>query len=93
VFQEVLRNILGPGGSGLQHAVLYRKAEGVPGGAEEHTGPEREDVTGEWRKVHSEELHDLYCSPSDEVREEVMGGVCGMHTEEKKLEQCFCRKI
>jgi hypothetical protein len=23
----------------------------------------------------------------------VMGGVCGMHTEEKKLEQCFCRKI
>jgi hypothetical protein len=23
-------------------------------------GPKREDVTGEWRKLHSEELHNLY---------------------------------
>jgi hypothetical protein len=27
-------------------------------------GPKRDDVTGEWRKLHNEELHDLYCSPS-----------------------------
>jgi hypothetical protein len=27
-------------------------------------GPKRDQVTGEWRKLHSEELHDLYCSPS-----------------------------
>jgi hypothetical protein len=27
-------------------------------------GPKRDEVTGEWRKLHNEELHDLYCSPS-----------------------------
>ena len=24
--------------------------------------PKRDEVTGEWRKLHSEELNDLYCS-------------------------------
>ena len=27
-------------------------------------GRRREDVTGEWRRLHNEELNDLYCSPS-----------------------------
>ena len=27
-------------------------------------GPKRNEVTGEWRKLHNEELNDLYCSPS-----------------------------
>jgi hypothetical protein len=27
-------------------------------------GPKRDEVTGEWRKPHNEELHDLYSSPS-----------------------------
>jgi hypothetical protein len=27
-------------------------------------GPKIDEVTAEWRKLHNEELHDLYCSPS-----------------------------
>jgi hypothetical protein len=27
-------------------------------------GPKRDEVTGEWRKLHNEELHDLYSSLS-----------------------------
>jgi hypothetical protein len=27
-------------------------------------GPKRDEVTGEWRKLHNEELHYLYSSPS-----------------------------
>jgi hypothetical protein len=42
-------------------------------------GPKRDEVTGEWRKLHSEELHNLthhqiLLSRSDEV-----GSTCGMH--------------
>jgi hypothetical protein len=27
-------------------------------------GPKRDEVTGEWRKFHNEELHNLYSSPN-----------------------------
>jgi hypothetical protein len=27
-------------------------------------GAKRGEVTGEWRKLHNEELHDLYSSPT-----------------------------
>jgi hypothetical protein len=27
-------------------------------------GPKRDEVTGEWRKLHNEELHILYSSPN-----------------------------
>ena len=28
------------------------------------SGPEREEVTGQWRKVHNEDLYDLYWAPN-----------------------------
>jgi hypothetical protein len=27
-------------------------------------GPKRDEVTGEWRKLHNEKIRDLYSSPS-----------------------------
>jgi len=27
-------------------------------------GPRRDEVTGEWRRLHNEELNDLYCAPN-----------------------------
>jgi hypothetical protein len=27
-------------------------------------GPNRDEVTGEWTKIHNEELNDLYTSPN-----------------------------
>jgi hypothetical protein len=27
-------------------------------------GTKRDEVTGEWRRLHSEEFHNLYCSPN-----------------------------
>jgi hypothetical protein len=27
-------------------------------------GPKRDEVTGGWKKLHTEEIHNLYCSPS-----------------------------
>ena len=27
-------------------------------------GPRRDEVTGDWRRLHKEELNDLYCSPN-----------------------------
>jgi hypothetical protein len=30
-------------------------------------GPKRDEVTGVWRKLHNEELHDLYYSPNVQV--------------------------
>jgi hypothetical protein len=51
-------------------------------------GPKRDEVTGEWRKLHSEELHNLYSSP-DIIRQfksrrmRWTGHVAGMGEERK----------
>jgi hypothetical protein len=38
--------------------------------------PKRDEVTGEWRKLHNEELHDLYSSGSIIIKIEVRGMKC-----------------
>jgi hypothetical protein len=44
-------------------------------------GPNRDRVTGKWRKLHNEGLHNLYSSPSiiriKDVEVGVVGGTCG----------------
>jgi hypothetical protein len=27
-------------------------------------GPKRQEITGDWRKIHTEEVHSLYSSPN-----------------------------
>jgi hypothetical protein len=50
-------------------------------------GAERAIVTGGWRKLHNEELDNLYTSPgiiSDQIKEDEMGGACGVHGRDEK---------
>jgi hypothetical protein len=28
------------------------------------SGPKRDEVTGDWRKLHNEELHNMYSTPN-----------------------------
>ena len=46
-------------------------------------GPKRDEVTGEWRKLHHEELRDLYSLPSIvrvvKIEKNEVGGACGAH--------------
>jgi hypothetical protein len=42
-------------------------------------GRKRDEATGGWKKLHNEELHGLYSSPSKESKEDEMGGACGVH--------------
>jgi hypothetical protein len=46
-------------------------------------GPKRDEVTGGWRKLHNEELHNLYSSPSInrtiKSRRMKMGRTCSMN--------------
>jgi hypothetical protein len=41
-------------------------------------GPKRGEVAGDWRRLHNEELHNLYYS-GDQIKEDEMGGTCSMH--------------
>ena len=44
-------------------------------------GPRGDEMTGEWRKLHNEELNDLYSSycSGDKIEKNEMGGACGMY--------------
>ena len=51
-------------------------------------GPKREELTTEWRKLHNEELNDLYCSPKIvreiKVEKNEMGGSCSAYGGEER---------
>jgi hypothetical protein len=46
-------------------------------------GPKKEDVSERWRRLHNEELHNLYPSPNsirqDHIKENEMHRACIMH--------------
>ena len=44
-------------------------------------GPKRDEVTGEWRKLHKDELNDLYFSPNivQLIKKNECGGACNTH--------------
>jgi hypothetical protein len=57
-------------------------------------GPNREEVAGGWRRLHNEELHNLYASRNKgaQIREDEMGGACNTHGRHEKLTWNFGRK-
>jgi len=55
-------------------------------------GPKRDEVTGEWRKLHNEELSDMYSSPNIlrvKVEKNEMGWYCSTYGVEKRCIQRF----
>jgi hypothetical protein len=54
-------------------------------------GPERGLVAGDWRKVHSEELHNLDFLPDTSriIKSSRMSRACSMHENNQKLIQNF----
>ena len=46
-------------------------------------GPKRDEVTGEWRKLHNEDLNDLYSLPNivrgGKIETNEMGRACGTY--------------
>ena len=56
-------------------------------------GPKRTEVRGEWRKLHNEELNDLY-SPTDivatdKIKKNEMGGACNAYGGGESCVQSF----
>ena len=50
-------------------------------------GPKRDEVTGEWRKLHNEELSDLYSLPN------IVRVSCLLHATSCKHRKLFCVKV
>jgi hypothetical protein len=49
-------------------------------------GPKREEVAGGSRRLHNEELYNLYASPNiiDQMKEDEMSGLCSRHGRDDK---------
>jgi hypothetical protein len=52
-------------------------------------GPKRDEVTGEWRRLHNKELYALYSSPNIIRKKTEMGSTCGMYGVEERCIQGF----
>jgi hypothetical protein len=54
-------------------------------------GSKTDEVTGEWRKLHNEELQNLNSSPDilKQVKANEVGGACGTHVRGEKSVQGF----
>jgi hypothetical protein len=54
-------------------------------------GSKRDEVTGEWRKLHNDELHHLYSSPDiiRQVKANDVSGACSAHGRGEKCVQGF----
>ena len=56
-------------------------------------GPKRDEVTGQWRKLHKEELNGLYCSPQQYWNEKnEMGGACSAYEERRDVDRVLVGK-
>jgi hypothetical protein len=56
-------------------------------------GPKKDEVTGECKKLHNEELSGLYCSPNiirvKKIENNEMGGACSTYGGEERRIQDF----
>jgi hypothetical protein len=57
------------------------------------SGPKMEQVTGEWRKLHNKELHDLIVlikyDSGDQITKNEVIGACGMYRGYKRCMKGF----
>jgi hypothetical protein len=58
-------------------------------------GPKRDEVTGRWRKLHNEELHNKLLTKyyqGDQIKEDEVGGACSAHEGDENCFQNFGRE-
>jgi len=56
-------------------------------------GPKRDEVTGQWRKLHNEDVNDLYSAPNIvrvvKIEKNEIGRACSAYGEEERRIQGF----